>query len=74
LSQSTLLLEISNLSVAERITLVEQIWDSIATGQEVLTPTEAQRTELDRRLDERNKRAGDTEKWEDVKREILGDE
>ena len=74
MSQSTLLLEISNLSVAERITLVEQIWDSIATGQEVLTPTEAQRTELDRRLDERNKRAGDTEKWEDVKREILGDE
>ena len=43
--------EIMKLSVAERIMLVEEIWDSIATGQEPLELTEAQRRELDRRLD-----------------------
>lgn len=74
MSQSSLLLEIANLSVAERIALVEKIWDSIATSQEILPPTEAQRAELDRRLDEQNNGVGGTERWEQVKREILGDE
>jgi putative addiction module component (TIGR02574 family) len=42
--------EIRRLSVAERIGLVEDIWDTIAddTGTDVLS--EAQRNELDARL------------------------
>jgi len=38
------------LSVAERILLVEDIWDSIASVPEAVKLTEAQRRELDARL------------------------
>lgn len=39
------------LSPAERILLVEEIWDSIASTPEAVPVTEAQRKELDARLD-----------------------
>ena len=39
------------LSIDERIKLVEDLWDSIASEQEVLHLTDEQRAELDRRLD-----------------------
>lgn len=42
--------EIEQLSVAERVQLAEDIWDSIAAAPETLAITEAQRAELDRRL------------------------
>ena len=44
--------ELLNLSVEERIELVEAIWDSIAEHPESLPVTDAQRHELDRRLSE----------------------
>ena len=43
------LAEIMQLSITERIQLVEDIWDSISTAPESLPLTEAQRLELDRR-------------------------
>ena len=42
--------QIEQLSVAERIQLVEDIWDSIAATPEHLDLTEEQRQELDDRL------------------------
>ena len=42
--------EILQLSVAERIQLVEDIWDSIALKPEDIPLTDAERQELDRRL------------------------
>jgi putative addiction module component (TIGR02574 family) len=42
-------LNIEELSVAERIQLVEEVWASIAAEQESVGITEAQREELDRR-------------------------
>lgn len=42
--------EIMKLSVAERILIVEEIWDSIAAEQESVQLTEAQKTELDSRI------------------------
>jgi putative addiction module component (TIGR02574 family) len=39
------------LPVAERIKLVEDLWDSIAADQSALPLTSAQRVELDKRLD-----------------------
>jgi putative addiction module component (TIGR02574 family) len=39
------------LSIDERIKLVEDLWDSIAAEQEALHLTDEQRAELDRRLD-----------------------
>lgn len=39
------------LSIDERIKLVEDLWDSIASEQQMLRFADAQRAELDRRLD-----------------------
>lgn len=43
--------KIQNLSLQERIRLVEDLWDSIAANQQALPLTTAQEVELDRRLD-----------------------
>jgi putative addiction module component (TIGR02574 family) len=47
-----LVAEILALPVAERVRLVEAIWDSISAIPEALPLTEWQRQELDRRLAE----------------------
>lgn len=43
--------KLSDLPVDERIKLVEELWDSIASDQDALPLTEEQKAELDRRLD-----------------------
>lgn len=43
--------KLSKLPVDERIKLVEELWDSIASDQKVLPFTAEQKAELDRRLD-----------------------
>ncbi|MBR7746112.1 addiction module protein [Undibacterium baiyunense] len=50
---SALLDEIKQLDIAERIQLVEDLWDSVATRSSDFPITEAQKTELDRRLAKR---------------------
>jgi putative addiction module component (TIGR02574 family) len=59
--------DFSELSVAERIQLAEDLWDSIEPEGEDFPLTGAQKAELDRRLDdlERNPDAG--ESWEFVR-------
>lgn len=42
--------DIRKLSVAERIQLVEDIWDSIAADADAVPLTDDQRSELDRRI------------------------
>ena len=60
-------LNIEELSVAERVQLVEEIWASIAAEQASLGVTAAQRQELNRRLDSyRSSREGGST-WESVK-------
>jgi putative addiction module component (TIGR02574 family) len=60
-------LGIENLSVEDRLSLVEEIWDSIAEQ----TPlTEAQRRELDRRLQDHEASPDDVVPWEVVKASI----
>jgi putative addiction module component (TIGR02574 family) len=43
--------KLHELSLEERIKLVEDLWDSIAADQNALPLTAEQKTELDRRLD-----------------------
>ena len=43
---------IASLTPEERLSLLEQLWDSLAVVPEAIPLTEAQRAELDRRLDE----------------------
>ena len=60
-------LGIDRLSLAERIVLVEEIWDSIAAEAELLEVPQSHKDELDLRLTahEANPRTGSS--WEDVK-------
>lgn len=44
--------DIAALTPDERLSLLEQLWDSLATQPEAVPLTNAQRTELDRRLDD----------------------
>lgn len=66
-------LGIDQLSIAERILLVEEIWDSIAEHPEEIPMTDAQRAELDRRLatHEADPDAGST--WDEVQAELWGE-
>ena len=43
--------KLRELPVEERIKLVEELWDSIASDQKALPLTDEQKAELDRRLD-----------------------
>ena len=64
--------DIRKLSVAERIQLVEDIWDSVAAEPRDLPITEAQRQELDQRLAEADAHPGIGTTWQDVKARLLG--
>ena len=62
--------DLSQLSVAERIIVVEQIWGSIAAEQAAAPLTPAQETELDRRLETHRKSPDEGASWEEVKARI----
>lgn len=62
--------EIKKLSVAERILIVEEIWDSIAAEQEAVHVTEAQKAELDRRLASCDASPNEGKSWEEIKRRL----
>ena len=66
------LTDVLDLSVAERIQLAEDIWDTIPKASEAPKLTEAQRAELDRRLETHRKNPDAGSSWEDVKARILG--
>lgn len=66
---STLLqsLGIDNLSMDQRLQLLDEIWDSIAAESDDIPLTDAQKADLQRRLDayHADPRAGSS--WEEVK-------
>ena len=45
-------LDIGSLTPEERLSLLEELWESLAATPEAIPLTDAQRAELDRRLDE----------------------
>lgn len=69
-SHPLLKLEISDLSIAERIQLAEDLWDSILDNQEELTLSEAQEQELDRRLEQYQQDPTVGSTWEEVKQRL----
>jgi putative addiction module component (TIGR02574 family) len=62
--------ELLKLSVAERIQLVEDLWDSIAADPETLPVTDAQREELERRLKEHEADPESAIPWDEVRRRL----
>lgn len=63
--------EILQLSVAERIQIAEDIWDSISANPESLELSEAQKVELDKRLENYEENPDDGIEWETLKKNIF---
>lgn len=63
-------LGIERLGLEERLTLVEELWDSIAADSAAVPLTEAQRVELDRRIAEHEASPDDVVPWEEVRASI----
>ena len=68
---SNLTEEAKKLSIAERINLVEEIWDSIAEENGCFELSEAQKQELDRRLESFRANPSQGRTWEEIKSEFL---
>ncbi|MDZ7967676.1 MAG: addiction module protein [Nostoc sp. DedSLP03] len=62
--------DISELSIAERIQLAEDLWDSILEQQEELPLSSTQQQELDRRLENYKKNPTTGSSWEEVKKRL----
>lgn len=69
-SHPLLKVDISELTVAERIQLAEDLWDSILEQQEELPLSQAQQQELDRRLENYQKNPASGSSWEEVKKRL----
>ena len=68
--QNTLLDEIKKLSVSERILLVEEIWNGIADKENAaVLLSEAQRAELDRRIDAYREQPEAGRSWQEIQEE-----
>jgi len=64
--------DVLELSPAERLVLVEEIWDSITSVPDAVEVSDAQREELDRRLARHRADPSAGDPWEVVKARILG--
>ncbi|MBV6624338.1 MAG: addiction module protein [Rivularia sp. (in: Bacteria)] len=69
-SHPLLKVDISQLSVAERIQLAEDLWDSILEQQEEFPLSEAQKQELNKRLENYRKNPTSGSSWEEVKKRL----
>ena len=67
---STELKDILEMSVAERIQLVEDIWDSIAAAPESLPLSDDERQELDRRLEAYAQNPDEGISWDELKEKV----
>ena len=62
--------EILQLSVAERIQIVEDIWDSISESSEELALSEREKLELDKRLESYAENPNEGIEWEALKKNL----
>jgi putative addiction module component (TIGR02574 family) len=62
--------DILQLSVPERIQLVEDIWDTIAATPDQFILSEAQRNELDRRIEAYEQDSEASISWQELKDKI----
>ena len=59
------------LSLAEKIELVQDLWDRIADEPEAVGVTEAQREELERRLLAHEENPGQYTSWEELRSRLI---
>ena len=63
-------LNVSELSIPERILLVQDIWDSIVAEQITVGLSESKKAKLDRRLEEHKNSPDDVVPWQVVKESL----
>lgn len=63
-------IDIATLSAEERLKLLEQLWDSLASHPGAVPMSQPQREELDRRLDELEREGPTGIPWDEVYRQI----
>jgi len=69
--QSELTEQAKKLSISELILLVEEIWDTIAEDNQAFELTDAQKRELDRRLESARSNPGQGRTWDEIKAEFM---
>ena len=69
--QSELTEKAKRLSIPDRILLVEEIWDTIAEENQAFDLSDAQKRELDRRLESAKSNPGQGRTWEQIKAEFM---
>jgi putative addiction module component (TIGR02574 family) len=73
--QSELTEAAKKLSISDRILLVEEIWDTIAEENQAFELTDAQKRELDRRLESARNNTGQGHTigrtWDEIKAEFM---
>jgi putative addiction module component (TIGR02574 family) len=67
---STQLTDILQMTIAERIQLAEDIWDSIAAVPEALPLTDAERQELNHRLELHQQNPDEGIPWDELKEKV----
>lgn len=63
-------IDLDALTPEERLRLIEEVWDSLCENPEDVPLTDAQREELDRRLDELERDGAQGIPWQDVLEQI----
>jgi putative addiction module component (TIGR02574 family) len=63
-------LDVASLSTEEQLRLLEELWEYLSATPEAVPLTEAQREELDRRLDEVDRSGPVGIPWEEALRRI----
>lgn len=63
-------LNLDGLSPEERLQLIEELWDSLSEKPKDVPLTDAQREELDRRLDDLDRSGSEGIPWEEVLQQI----
>ena len=64
--------ELRTLSASEKLTLVTELWEDLASQPEDIPITPEQIAEVDRRLEEYRRNPSLGSSWEEVKARILG--
>jgi len=68
---STVLKDVLSLSPADRLQLLEEIWDSLAATPEAIPVTDAQRKELARRRRAHARKPRAAKSWEEVRAKLV---
>jgi putative addiction module component (TIGR02574 family) len=66
-----MIVDLAQLSLAERLQLVEYLWDTIAATPDSLPVTDVQKAELDRRLASYRASPTDGRGWAEIKAALL---